>query len=465
MKYLGIERIWALTLLAGAFLSPVFASSPMAPIPAELDALVPSFAARRLTVNDFSVSRREWATLHHYRKLEVRVRQINREGAWVRVDFDRTREGKPSKSGIYRMAWNEGEEGPAPFAQNQRIWIWVSPDNKVDGFEMGRAVHRWRHLPDGTVELQVLDEMIDGGTTLVRMIPDRYSGSEVGKTIYWKGEGLCTGAAGSVPLGQRIHSDDLAEALTNLGPEVRKTSWVIPGTTSCEDELRVLLRDFAGPGVVADAATPENKANEPFKLRLRMEIPASQKKASDRQSSRSGAGWNRNATPQAAKKASGGALDSALTSLFGPSAAKDKKETSAETSAAKDKASSPSGQPGAGETGAGNPGAPATATTSLPAPVPTPAGQAPAATPPPAPEPEKVRFDERWFDALKEKALKHRKLALDALSSGRSPGNAVSETWVEVAYENRPGEPLRATAATLPLVPKKQFVPESRAMP
>jgi hypothetical protein len=463
MNYLGIERIWALTLLAGTLLSPAFASSPMAPIPAELDSLAPSFAARRLTVTDFTLSRQQWATLHHYRKFEVRVRQINREGAWVRVDFDRTREGKPSKSGIYRMAWNEGEEGPAPFAQNQRLWIWVSPDNKVDGFEMGRAVHRWRHLPDGTVELQVLDEMIDGGTALVRMIPDRYSGSEVGKTFYWKGEGLCTGAAGTIPLGQRIHSDDLAEALTNLGPEAQKTSWVSPGTTSYEDELRVLLRDFAGPGVVADAATPGNQANEPFKLRLRMEIPSSQKKASDRQASQGGAGWNRNAAPAAVKKSSGGSLDSALTSLFGKEVKGKEKEKPAETSPATDKASNSSSQPGASSNGTANPGSAAIPSPSSPAS--PPAGQAVAATPPPAPEPEKVRFDERWFDVLKEKALKHRKLALDALSNGHSPGNAVSQTWVEVAYENRPGEPLRATAATLPLVPKKQFVPESRVMP
>lgn len=430
----------------------------MVPVPPELEVLVPSLAARRLSVSDFSVSRQKWGELHGYRMLPVRVRQIQREGNWVRVDFDGVREGREAGSEVFQLAWNEGEEGPAPFALNQAVSIWVSPAGSVDGFELGRSVYRWRHLSDGAVELQVLDQMVDGGTVIVRMIPDRYSGSEVGRTVYWKGEGLCTGAAGAIPLGWKIYPDDLAAAQEKLAGEAKKAVWVSPGMTPAEDEIRVLLRNFAGTGVVAAAAVRGSGAAVPFKIRLRAEpmaTSAHSKRVAERQGNKSG---SRTSPPAAAKKG-------ALSGLF---SAGSKDKESGEKPDAQATPESVGGNEGAkeapsrpGSTNAGVPALPVREEAAPPAAQPA-AAEAPA---PPAPVAETARFDERWYDLLKERALKYRRQALEGLSSKRSPGSAISQDWVEVAYESQPGEPLRAVVATLPQVPKKQFVPESRGMP
>lgn len=446
------------------------AAPAMAPLPAELESLVPSLAARRLSVPDFAQSRERWADFHRYRKEEVRVRQINREGAWVRVDFDNAREGREAAVEIFQMAWNEEEEGPAPFACNQRLWIWVSPEGSVDGLELGREVHRWRQRADGTVELQVRDEMVDGGTVLVRMIPDRYSGSEVGKTVYWKGEGLCTGAAGEVPTGREIHPDDLAAAEAALGPDGKKMAWISPGMTACEEEIRLLLQEFAArmPGVVA--AAPGLSSGQPFKIRLRAEKgvgSAPRKNTGDRAASSGGTGWGRASAPAAAKKASGGTGDGSnvLASLF----AKTNAEKAEEKPVAREKASGTASRAGSSSAAATEPReAPAMPDSAAGKPAglnePSVAGS-PGASGPVEPEVEVARFDERWFDALKEKAIRRRREAFDLLSRSRSPGSGISHEWVAVTYENQPGEPLRAAVATLPLVPIKQLVPESRGEP
>lgn len=441
-------------LLAGSSVGSGLSAAPMAPLPPELEALVPLLASRRLNVNDFALSRQRWAEFHGYRKLQVRVRQITREGNWVRVDFDGIREGRVAGPEVFRLAWNEGEEGPAPFASNQRVAIWVSPEGSVDGFELGHAIYRWRHLTDGTVELQVLDEMVDGGTVLVRMIPDRYSGSEVGRTLYWKGEGLCTGAAGTVPLGLKIYPDDLVAAREQLPGEARKTVWVAPGMTAAEDEIRVLLRNFAGRSVVAEAPVSRPGGVEPFKIRLRAEpmaTSAHSKRVAERQGSKSGAGWSRTATPAAAKHGGGSKESSGgLAGLFSGTP-KDRESVEKPAEALNPEQAAP-------------PSSIALAPTAAKPQMAEAAADKPAASgTPPEPAPEKARFDERWYDVLKERALKHRRQALDGLASSRSPGSAISQDWVEVVYESRPGEPLRAAVASLPQVPKKQFVPELRA--
>lgn len=481
MKYQALLKACMSGVLAVVLLpafSAAAAPSPgMAPLPPDLQALVPCLASRRLSVNDFLTSREQWAQFYHYRKLEARVRQTQRDGAWVRVDFDQAREGRDMGGEIFRMAWNEEEDGPAPFACNQRIWIWVSPDGSVDGFELGHSVHRWRHRADGAVELEIADLMVDGGTVLVRVIPDRYSGSEVGKTVYWKGEGLCTGAVGSVPAGRKIHPDDLAAALAGLGArEGKKTDWVSPGTTVCEDEIRLLLRDFAAPLAVAEARAGRG---DPFKLRLTS--GSSAKKGEERPAPKSGAGWGRSSPPPAARKASGSAVDmGAAFSAFFKKGEKESEEGRKDAGSAK---RPPASQPGHAEAArqpeaaqgsvAGSPAAGASLLQAAPGGTAT--GQvagkiAETAVPAAAvvaapPEPEPVRVDERWFDALRDLALHHRRKALDELTRTRSPGSAISQEWVEVRYENQPGEPLRAEASTLPLVPARQLVPELRAMP
>jgi len=481
----------------GSFLLALAATGPLPAdganavdpaVQAELGELLPLLASRRMNVRDFAASREGWARLFGYERLEVRVRDLARDGDWLRVAFDQRREGRRPDGQVYQLAWNLSEQGPAPFAPYQAVSIWVSPDGDVDGFVLGHSVYRWRHREDGTVELQVVDRLVDGGVVLVQLIPDRYAGTGVGTVYFWEGEGLCVGAGGSVPSGLSYHPDDLEPmpgsslaGYSPVGDEPNgKTSWVRPGLTPYLDEIRLVLRDLSilPNGMVEKQRAPDRLipvGAKPAKIRLRggERQEKKRKKAfrfgGNRSVEKVGLSWGRknDSSPVGEPDADGSKKGGLFQQLLGKKSgergpaegeADEEAESAPETSeSARDEMPE-----GAAVTSAEEEDSAATS------------------------DPEDEERDEEdlplvggggevsagkrpqkagWIRAIERETLQHRRKAFERFSSCESPGRSVSKKWVNVRYQNGPGEPLEAEPATLPLVPRDQLVSETRLEP